>query len=199
MRAIKLITGIAGAIALAISVPLLIGGTALFAWAAGDNVTELPRVHVRDGDAAIASGTIDIDDDWLGELDVPFVDSRIEASGDQALFLGVANSDDVDAFLATGDLPSASDIWVVSDEGASVTVDWDSPEGEWTVVLMNADGSQGVDATITAAVPSAPLRVFGGLLGLAGLGVGTVGMVLVASGWGRTRGPQNATPQASAA
>ena len=45
--------------------------------------------------------------------------------------------------------PGSQTMWEVSTEGAAVqTLDWSLESGSWTVVLMNADASAGVDADL---------------------------------------------------
>jgi hypothetical protein len=47
---------------------------------------------------------------------------------------------------ATPDDPTAQDFWEASVAGTGTqTLDWDLDNGRWTVVVMNADASQGVD------------------------------------------------------
>jgi hypothetical protein len=102
--------------------------------------------------------------------------------GEQEMFVGVASTADVDAWLGdtarvvvddltgtvryraegsgelTG-LPADEDFWVASEQGPGrQTVTWDLTSGDWTVVVMNADGSPGVIARVQAG---ATLPVFG--------------------------------------
>jgi Domain of unknown function (DUF4389) len=100
---------------------------------------------------------------------------RIDAhsQGGGPLFVGVARDRDVDAYLtnvahsnlrdydvATEDQeydsvggtarpapPAAQSIWVASGTGAK-PLTWRLREGDWAVVLMNADGSKGVAANV---------------------------------------------------
>ncbi|WP_329000178.1 hypothetical protein OHA18_37805 [Kribbella sp. NBC_00709] len=70
---------------------------------------------------------------------------------------------DIDAspFKATytahpGDKPAVDaagqSFWVASDSGTGArTLTWDVADGNWSVLIMNADGSPGVDADISAA------------------------------------------------
>ena len=47
--------------------------------------------------------------------------------------------------------PEHADIWAASNQGAGTqTVAWEIEDGNWSVVVMNADGSLGVDADIRA-------------------------------------------------
>ena len=107
-------------------------------------------------------------------------DARVSVESDAApLFLGVAASDDVEAWLAgapysvatrlpmngdeatyrtvegdgvPGD-PTRADFWVAKAAGpGQQTVTWPLEEGTWTVVVMNADSSRGVVADVSAGV-----------------------------------------------
>ena len=129
---------------------------------------------------AIASEDVDVLTDapgWLTDWLVDPVDVRVRgASGDDgAVFFGIADSGDRDAYLAGvnydevtsidfgGDdityrthegtavpsLPGAEGIWVASVEGTGEqTLDWSLETGNWSVVVMNADASAGIDATL---------------------------------------------------
>ena len=49
--------------------------------------------------------------------------------------------------------PDGQDIWVATTQGAGKrTLDWNVRDGNWSVVVMNADGSRGVDADVSAGV-----------------------------------------------
>jgi hypothetical protein len=81
--------------------------------------------------------------------------------------------------------PAAQTIWTASatSEGRDVTLDWNVESGGWTLVLMNADGSRGVAATVNAgaqipiigqaawavSIAGAVILGFGALLLLLGL------------------------------
>ena len=109
-----------------------------------------------------------LNDNWLGKV-------RIRAEGVSAkpLFIGigpepavagylgrVAHADvediDIDPFRVTyrqvaGTAPkrppTAQNLWAASASGpGKQTVTWEVREGDWSVVLMNADGSRGVAA-----------------------------------------------------
>jgi hypothetical protein len=47
--------------------------------------------------------------------------------------------------------PADQDFWAASAHGAGTqTVTWDLEDGDWSIVVMNADGSRGVDTDISA-------------------------------------------------
>ena len=69
------------------------------------------------------------------------------------------------------DAPGAERIWAASAEGAGPqTLDWEVEDGDWSIVVMNADGSSGVDADISAGANVPHLST----IGWSALGGGTV-------------------------
>jgi hypothetical protein len=135
----------------------------------------------------------------LGEVAV-----RADVRGAEPIFVGVATTQDAAAYLAgvehttlvdiegigddrvpvyrdaPGDAPATSpgdsDIWVASATGTGEQeLTWEPESGDWTVVVMNADASAGVegDLSVGATVP-----VLGAII--AGLFI-TGGVLLVAS------------------
>jgi hypothetical protein len=71
--------------------------------------------------------------------------------------------------------PENADIWAASNQGPGrQTVDWEVEDGNWSVVVMNADGSLGVDADISAGADVPFLNE----LGWIALGSGSVALVV---------------------
>ena len=100
-------------------------------------------------------------------------------SPEQALFVGIGPSTEVDRYLtgvnhtvitefweekvdavAGGEprsAPATQDFWVASSTGPGArTLEWDPTDGSWTVVVMNADGRPGIDvgADLGARMPA---------------------------------------------
>ena len=49
--------------------------------------------------------------------------------------------------------PAKQSFWAASAQGATTqTLTWDVKDGDWSVVVMNADGSAGVDAGVSAGI-----------------------------------------------
>jgi hypothetical protein len=123
---------------------------------------------------AVVSGSIDLDDshgvDALGRVRL-----RGEAEDGRELFLGIGATDDVDGYLGTvardevedfggwpfepeyetfsGGAPAGSPddqaFWVASASGAGEqSLTWEVEKGDWTLVAMNSDGSDGVSVDI---------------------------------------------------
>ena len=78
--------------------------------------------------------------------------------------------------------PRAGDFWVAQTSGpCTQELTWTPTNGDWAVLVMNVDASQGVDVAVTAGAefPSLPW-VMGVLLSLAGLSLaGAVALIAV--------------------
>jgi len=122
----------------------------------------------------------------LGEVRIRVTPS----SPGSELFVGIGRSSDVDRYLAGvkrtvisdfwgndagptggGELRSAPGtrrFWAASATGTGTqTVVWKPSDGSWSVVVMNADGSPGVDigADLGASIPALPWVALGVLVG----------------------------------
>ena len=161
--------------------------------------------------AAIVSGDIDFfsepgEPDWV--IDFLDLDVRIAADSvdDGELFVGIGPTADVDAYLdgvahdevtdlddgapdyrrTDGDRqpapPGEQTFWAEQSSGIDPVLEWEADDGEWTIVLMNADGSVGVASDVEVGAKSGlVLAVAIGMLvgGLVLLGLG-VFLVVVA-------------------
>ena len=163
------------------------------------------------GGYAITHAGVDINDvpDWLSNL--ARVRIRATAGNGKSLFVGIGPRDRVAAYLAGAarsdirdvDLdpfkakynqiagtakptpPTREQFWTATATGNSPTLTWKPSGGNWSFVVMNADGSRGV---ATEGTVGAHVRY----LGWVWLGLILLGLVLVASGValivGRPRG-----------
>jgi hypothetical protein len=172
-------------------------------------------------DVDLGGGDWAMDTNDLGEARVQ-VDSR----GDKPVFVGIARSSDVEDYLAgvshstltdvntspfeadydhhagnrSAVSPADSQIWTASQQGSGKqTLNWEIEDGDWSVVVMNADGSAGVDADIStgANVP------FLDEIGWTALGSGgfvlVVGVALLVMGIRRPSNPSGTAPITDAA
>jgi hypothetical protein len=155
---------------------------------------------------ALASDNLDIDDGWPGHARL-----KVRSDGGEPVFVGVARTRDVDAYLdrsahttvediETGPFdadydtvggsvrppaPGTQGFWAAHSQGTGTqTLTWDVDEGDWSLVVMNADGSAGVHTDISAGVDlpfvddAATGFIIGGLIGIAiGGALITFGMV----------------------
>ncbi len=174
-------TLVAGCLLAVLGAGLAVAGTGLGAGAltarndAGFLMT--PTVAVASSGYAVTSTDLQL---HSGSPDVPRavvgdVAIRADAPSGSELFVGVARTADVDAYLGdatrsvlrdltdggaryeirgTGTLaapPAASDIWAAQASGpGSPSLTWPAESGDWTVVVMNADGTPGVVADVAA-------------------------------------------------
>ncbi len=125
---------------------------------------------------------------------------------DQAVFAGIAATDDVEAYLddvahdRVRDLdfrrtryigivgtslpapPTDQAFWLAQTAGTDTqTLSWSPTSGEWTIVVMNADGSAGVDVRADAGVETAllgPIALWLLIGTLVLIGTGTTLLVL---------------------
>jgi hypothetical protein len=117
---------------------------------------------------------------WVARQD-DFGKVRLQVTphGDKPVFVGIAPTSEVSRYLhqsphsTVRDLeyspfrvdyaarggdrrparPAAQDFWAASTHGAGTqSLTWDVRHGSWSVVVMNADGSRGVDTGISAGV-----------------------------------------------
>lgn len=198
------------------------GGTAI--WASTDKDSHgyhSTGLHRLDSStSAIATKNIDLATsvpEWL------FGKIRIEArsAGEAPLFVGIGHKEDVERYLTgvqhdvltdvdfdpfrahydrspgtrTPEPPASQTFWVASVHGTGTQeLIWDTDDGSWSVVLMNADASPGVDAQVKAGaeIPYA-LWIGLGVLVL-GLLIGAGATLMIVKGWRRRPLPPAAPP-----
>jgi hypothetical protein len=175
-----------------------------------------PALSVSSPTAAITVEGLQATDGWVRTAN-GWGDVRVTAAttAGTGLFLGVARQADVEEWLAgtahdqlvevyTSDnarydrsggairavgVPADQDFWVNQAVGTGqVALDWGGREGEYAVVLANADGTAGVTATATVATRIPGLAPLGwGLIG-GGVALAAAALALIwigAAGMGR--------------
>jgi hypothetical protein len=153
---------------------------------------------------AIASQPLEVHLDGPGALapDSILGEAKVTATGDGVvpLFVGVAASEDVDRYLegvrhatvidladaptyaTTGDgpprlAPTDRGFWAASATGTgTLSVEWPVESGDWTLVVMNADGSDSVAAEVAVGATAPALEWITPVL----LSIGLTGTVLAA-------------------
>jgi hypothetical protein len=160
--------------------------------------------------------------------DLATVRVRVEASGGEEVFVGIGSQRDVEAYLAStahaqidridvdpfdvdyrylpGDdrprTPAQQDIWVASAVGpGQQTVEWEPTSGQWTAVVMNANGAAGVSVDVSAGAKVPWLLGLGiGLAigGVVGLAVGGVMLVIGVVALARNQHIELGGPEAAA-
>lgn len=205
MRAGKVILLIFGLLGIVASTGFLFGGGGIFLADATikDNAGyySTKTIQVERGSYAVVTGPADIhlDNGWdWGDLaSFKATGSSSETSGD--IFIGVAETDDVEDYLsgvdydevtdfsmfpanvsyrnhagtAVPDSPTAQSFWVAAVHGSGTqTLEWDMESGRYSLVLMNSDGSKGVDLEVVLGMKVPWLTgigfgiIFMGVLGL---------------------------------
>lgn len=158
--------------------------------------------------------------DWLGDVRV-----RVTADSGARLFVGIARTTDVRAYLsdvphrrvvdlaggtrpvvadAAGPPPSdprERDIWAASESGSGdLTVHWTARSGEWSLVIMNADATPGVAAVVDVGAQVPVLGTIAWVLLAIGLVLLAAGAAAIAIAATRSRRPATAVvtpPQAA--
>jgi hypothetical protein len=175
-RGVKLGIGIPLAI---VGTLLGLSALVLLAYVGFDGTFTTPRTSIATDTHAIVISTSFVDEDLRsGDVDVGSV--TLDVDGRREIFIGVAHAVDVAAYLdgvahaeATdvsypgGDValrrvggseeptpPTDEAFWTASRTGDG-ELSWDLDEGDWSIVVMNADGSRRVAAsgTVTARIP----------------------------------------------
>ncbi len=191
-----------------VGVALVIGGTAglvfRLAFAGRDGFLTTGDVRLASSAYGIVTQAARIGGDapwWRGSRATLRVEVR-PADPSRALFVGVADSRDAQAYLAgvardevvdfelrpvwvgyrtipggpPPEPPGRRAFWAARAEGIGLqTLTWNVKPGEWTLVLMNADGSQGVEAWASVGVRFPALLPLG-----IGILVGGLALLLLA-------------------
>lgn len=173
--------------------------------AEGFHVTDPMRI--RSGTYALISDTIEIDRgasqalNWLGMDKI-----KVEVENDdpsQSVFVGIAESRDVDAYLSDvkhdeitsmevfnssydyerrpgsiePEAPGLQDFWLEESEGVGPReIVFDIDEGEYTILAMNGDASEGIEMETVFGIKSS------GVVLLLGIGFLFVGILLLVGG-----------------
>lgn len=184
----------------------------------GDGFVSAPAVRVQTPSSAIVSPSIDLDLD-LGDVVMPEVRVAITAGreGDAPVFVGIGPSGAVDEYLdgvAVAELrgangnppriqlrevagtdpaepPADQSFWVASASGPGAqTATWVLEPGDWTLVIMNADGSPGIETSVRLGIEApwaAPMAAVFAIVSAISLLIGLALLIAGLFGWGRGR------------
>ena len=202
MRIGKLIAAFVGVTMAIGSLGLVVAGT--FMVAATDDVDgfiSAGPLRVRTDAAAVVGDDIDVflDEPVRGGsfIGIDDIEARVavDSRNNKDLFVGIGRSADVDRFLTGGSysivemfgdrvvlddvggsfslgLPAEQDFWVAS--SLDEVLNWNLESGNWSVVVMNEDGTAGIDSSVTVAGKVPFLRPIGAAILVVGL-IGLVG------------------------
>lgn len=228
MRIGKLISTGLGVVIIIAGFGITAAGAVAVAVTDSDGWINAPRVRINTETAALISADVNVDlEDAIDNRSFVRFDgfeARIDVTerNGKEVFVGIGPTADVDAYLqnvghATVDLfgddvevtsmpgallaaaPAEQTFWAVSATDGSLA--WDLETGDWTIAVLNADGSPNVDVSVTGAayVPFVEAVGIGLLIG----GVLTLlgGAALLYLGVRRVPGtglPPASTPEAPA-
>jgi hypothetical protein len=171
---------------------------------------------------------VDLDGaEWMvKESELGRVRLEVQPRNDKPVFVGIARADDVSAYLsgvehtrvtdidsdpfeaayerrAGGEVParpSREPFWARSVQGRGAqTLTWDAEDGDWSIVVMNADGSPGVDADVSAGAKVPFLDELGWTLVGGGVALLALAVALLSVALRPPRPPRHAAPAAAAA
>lgn len=162
----------------------------LYAQRDPDGFLESRIVNLSTEGYAIASEELDFEgvpDEWLPANLVGTFRVKAESSS-EPVFIGVGSSSEVDEYLdhvsharvsnigafskvdyedvggsSAAEDPDAQDFWMTTARGnGQQQIEWEAETGEWTIVVMNADASSGVEVAASIAIDNRwlPLAIF---------------------------------------
>jgi hypothetical protein len=185
-----------------------------------------PVLRANSSTAVITADGITIEggDFWARNLaDVGGVRITVASTTGKPLFVGIARQAQVESWLSgtardsiagvsddevsydrTAGMvrpvaaPAEQDFWLASTTGAdSATLEWQATDGNYTVVLANADGSVDVGARVRGSAQIPDLSALGGGVLAAGIALSLFGMGLIVLG-GITLGRRHSGPSSPA-
>jgi hypothetical protein len=189
----------------------VIGGAVLAAVVGSDNTITSPEERYASDTAALVSSASQINLNGMGSSNnsaVAGISVAAKSSG-KPIFLGIGPASAVDQYLANATYDEVRDIrvrpfqvdkvrhgttigsitapgdqtfWTVKASGQSPTLNWTVASGDYRVVVMNADGSPGVDTRAIFGVQVVGLHSVGIGAVVCGAIVGLIGLALLI--WG---------------
>ena len=226
MKGIRVGLLIIGIVAAFFAVVFLATGGALV-WAQttqrdADGYYSTSAEHLTSPSYALTSGALDLGSqpgDWLPS---DLATLRIQAQPPTGLFIGIGPSADVRRYLrgvawtqvtdvrfdpfrvsyrqvdgsGSPEPPGQQDFWAVSSTNGEIT--WDVRSGAWSIVVMNADGSKGVDADLSVGVKTGLLLPAGIVLLVLGVlfSAGAIALIIASR---RRKAPDTLPPGATPA
>lgn len=195
-------------------------GVALVALVGADGSFRMPETDARSDGHALLFDAIYVRGDLPTEGNLATT-LEIEAGGQEPLFIGVGPTPEVAEYLSgveadrvvqmnwpggvrtepipgtrTPEAPAEQDFWEASDSGTGpLSIEWTVTGGDWTIVVMNADGSADVEVTgsVTVTLPIlGPVSIIVLVVGIAMILAGTL---LIISGAKMPKTPAAAAGQ----
>jgi hypothetical protein len=174
-------TTIVGSILILIGALAAISGGALLYLFGGDRVLASPPHQVITPTSALVTdlGTITNTSGVTIAIAAPTLHVTASGSADRPIFVGVGPADAVDRYLkgvsadrvtdlelsrfvldtvrqpgsTPAESPAAQDFWVATAQTTAVAdLTWEIQDGNYSIVIMNADGTVGIDTVVSAGV-----------------------------------------------
>jgi hypothetical protein len=191
----RTLPGVLAALAGLVAVLFLVaGGAALYAdGQKDDGWFTTGEARFSTDTRALATESLDMDLDGFDAGLAGQARLQVTSAAGTPVFVGIAPTEDVERYLAgtehatltdldtspfrattqttPGDAtpadPATQDIWSASTSGTGTqSLEWDIEDGDWSALVMNADGSAGVDVQASAGADASFLKPLGlGLLG----------------------------------
>ena len=210
MTARRIATTIAGALAVLVGLALVAAALMVFTQRDGGYFATDSHAFERASYAIVADDPDLLADPPSWMIDAIRVEGSNQADTD--LFIGVAETAAVDRFLTgvphdditdltfgdntiddvtysstdgteTPGVPELQQIWTTSTAGPGTqTLEWTVECGNWTIVVMNADGSRGIDANLSVGLKITHITAIAWVALASGIAS------IVAGGWLTSRG-----------
>jgi hypothetical protein len=198
---------------------MTLGGIALLVLVGTDGTFSLPATQGTSSGHALVLETLDLGETLAPSGSFAATVGVTIGGHDGDVFVGIGPASDVARYLdrvrfdrivqvnwpggmrtepepgsRTPGPPTEQSFWVAQAQGSTAALRWTVSRGDWTMVIMNADGSAGVSVTAsgTLGLPAlGPISV--GLL-IAGLAILAGGIVLTVSGAKTPKPDRGVTP-----
>src|SRR3954462_4134929 len=219
---------IGGGVLATVGAVLALGGGGVLAIGGSDGEFSSGHRDVSTRTSALVSEVASINDtaDVSEVLGHPRVKIAADSmNGDRSVFVGVGPKAAVDRYLAGAQIdrvtdfevdpwsldktrvegttkpkpPATQSFWVAKSSGSSASIDWKVRDGNYRVVVMNADGSRGVQTESRIALQVPPLATAAIVALIAGILLGGGGIAMLALAGSGGRGRSTSTPQAPGA
>ena len=209
-----IITALAGpqlAVSAAVATMVAVGSS--------DGFVAAPTARISTSSSAIVTPPIDIEGNAIPEIRFAVTAGR---DGDDPVFVGIGPADAVAEYLdgvavaeldglrgnppriqldeiagtASAESPDAQSFWVVSESGPGAqTITWVLEPGDWTLVIMNADGSPDIETSLRIGVEAPWAAPVAAAFAISSAVLLLIGLALLVSGlfgWGRGRSLETA-------
>ena len=201
---------IGGSILATVGAVMALGGGAVLAVTGTDDTFQTGHHDVSTPTTALVSDVAKIEGtnevaDAIGRPRVKISSDAVP--GGKPVFVGVAHKADVDRYLAGAEIDKVTDVhsdleldkerrpgsvkakppttqsfWVARSSGSTASIDWKVRDGNYRVVVMNADGTKGVATETKAGLEIPHLSTISLITLLIGLGAAGGGIALATRG-----------------